>query len=390
VGAVFRLVVVLVAAGLLAVQVVRNAAVAMLATTKPTEASQLWSEHPATELSLAMTQIAQASRARRQVPPSAFAMIGDAAVKEPLAPEPFLVRGVRAELAGDGANAQRAFEAAQWRDPRSLPAAYFLADRYLKHGDLRRGLGEAAALSRLATGGATNMAPFIAVYAQDRANWPELRNWLLVNPELAESTLTALAHNAATVPAVLALADPREKARDAQWLAPLLVTLTSAGQYGEAKAIWQRMTRTQSTGLLYDAGFRDKASPPPFNWALTSSSVGLAERQAGKLHVLFFGTEDGILASQMVLLQPGEYRLSLQLGGDQARAKTLNWSIWCDKGEGPIASVRLDIAASAGWTFTIPAGCPAQWFKLSAVSGDIPQQVDVSIAALRLERLTRA
>src|SRR3982750_4418481 len=107
-----RAVVAIVAALLIAVQVVRNAAVSAFAEAKPDTAAKAWSGHPATEISLAMTEIARASRARRPVPQSAFAEIADAAAKEPLAPEPFLVRGVQAELAGDAVTAQRAFEAA--------------------------------------------------------------------------------------------------------------------------------------------------------------------------------------------------------------------------------------------------------------------------------------
>jgi hypothetical protein len=383
-----RLVLVLAAAALLAVQIVRNAAVEALASTRPAEAFQAWKGHPAAELSLAMTQIAQASRARRQIPPAAFRMIDDAAVKEPLAPEPFLVRGIQAELAGGGATAQRAFEAAQWRDPRSLPAAYFLAERYFRTADVGRGLREVAALARISPEGTGIVAPYLAAYAANSANWPDLRKLFRANPELADPTLTALARNADTVPAVLALADPRQKAPDAQWLPPLLATLTNAGQYAQARAIWQRMTGVPSTGLLYDTLFRDKASPPPFNWTLISSSVGLAERQAGgRLHVLFYGENDGFLASEMVLLQPGEYRLSMQLLGDQARARQLNWSVWCDKAEAPIASARLDVAAARGWIFRIPAACPAQWLKLSGVSGEMPQQVDATISSLQLERV---
>src|SRR5206468_6546767 len=125
-----RAIIAVVVALLIGLQVVRNAAVSALAQTRPGDSARLWQGHPASEIGVSMTDIARASRARRPIPASAFGMIADAAVKAPLAPEPFLVRGVQAQLAGDGAAAQRAFEAAQWRDPRSLPAAFFLADRY--------------------------------------------------------------------------------------------------------------------------------------------------------------------------------------------------------------------------------------------------------------------
>src|SRR5206468_496197 len=124
---------------------------------------------------------------------------------------------------------------------------------------------------------------------------------------------------------VLALADPAEKAGKAEWLEPLLTTLTGAGRYGEARGIWERTTGSRVNGLIYDPGFSDKVAPPPFNWALTSSTIGLAERQpGGRLHVIFYGHDDGFLASQMLLLQPGAYALSMHVLGDQVRTRALN------------------------------------------------------------------
>jgi hypothetical protein len=375
---------------LVSVQIVRNAAVRAFANTKPRVASGAWAGHPAAEIGTAMTDIALAARNRRPVPQSVFARLSDAAAKAPLAPEPFLVRGVQAKLAGDGATAQRAFEAAQWRDPRSLAAAYFLADRYFRTGDAERGLREVAALARLAPNGQAVVGPYLAAYASNPANWPALRRLLRANPQLADRTLAALSSNIATVPALLALADPQEKTKDSSWLPSLLVTLASAGKYAEARDIWAKMTgaRMGPGQLIYDPSFTDKGSPPPFNWDLSSSTVGLAERQpGGRLHVVFYGQEDGFLASQLVLLTPGAYRLSMQMLGDPARARSLSWSIWCDKASEPIASVTLDAAASRGWRFEVPQGCPAQWLKLGGVSSDMPQQSDVTIQALNLQQV---
>jgi hypothetical protein len=207
------------------------------------------------------------------------------------------------------------------------------------------------------------------------------------NPELARSALVALAQNMATVPAVLTLADPDLRPSAAPWLPPLFNTLTNAGQYVKARAIWAQASRVRADEPIHDASFSDKLSPPPFNWALTSSAVGLAERQSGgRLHVLFYGEQDGILATQLLLLSPGSYRLSMQLAGDVPHAKALNWSIWCDKSSAPIASVTLD-AAARGWNFAVPTSCPAQWIKLSGSSADIPQQADVTISAFKLEKV---
>jgi len=383
-----RLIVVIVAALLVAAQIVRNAAVGMLADRRPSDVVQVWHSNPSVEISLGMTRIAEAARDRRPVSSTVFEGMADAAAKDPLAPEPFLVAGVHAQLTGDGPAAQDAFEAAQWRDPRSLAAAYFLADRYFRAGDTPKGLTEVAALARLAPKGTLTVAPYLAAYARDPANWPELRKLFRANPGLGDDTLRALASNAATAPAVLALADPNEKPAKSGWLGPLLNTLTAAGQYDQARQIWSKAAGAKADELIHDASFSDASAPLPFNWALTTSAVGMAERQpGGRLHVVFYGQDDGVLAAQMVLLKAGSYRLTMPLLGDAANAKALTWSIWCDKAPTPLAGVTVDVAATRGWTFQIPSNCPAQWVKLAGSSTDIPQQVDVTIGRLKLDRM---
>ena len=50
---------------------------------------------------------------------------------------------------------------------------------------------------------------------------------------------------------------------------------------------------------MYDGGFTDSKSHGPFNWTLTSSTIGLAEREpGGRLHVIYYGQEEGVLASE--------------------------------------------------------------------------------------------
>lgn len=385
-----RAIVTIAATALVATQVVRNAAVSMLGDRRPEAAAQFWKSHPAVEISSAMTQIALAARGRRPVPAEVFATMSDAATREPIAPEPYLVRGVQAELAGDGERAQQAFEAAQWRDPRSLPAAYFLADHYFRTGDVGHGLDEIAALARLSPNGNVTVAPYLAAYGRNPANWPALKKMFRANPDLAESALLVMASGPETVPAVFALADPREKPEDAHWLPALINTLVAEGQYAKARQVWAATANKQSGQLIYDASFTDKRALPPFNWALTSSAIGLAERQSGgRLHVVFYGQDDGILASELLVLPPGEYRLSMQLLGDAHRARLLNWSLWCDKGDAPVASVTFEAAAAHGWQFTVPSGCAAQWLRLSGASGELPQQVDAIVGGLKLERLSK-
>lgn len=375
---------------LLAIAVVRSAVVANFAPIDPAIAARWWPDHPDVVIARGMIRIASLARSGKPVDQATLAAIYRAAPLAPLAVEPFLVRGVQAQIEGDEQAAKDAFTAAQRRDPRSLPAAYFLAEHYFKLSDAEHGLEETAAVSRLSPNGKATVAPYLAAYAQNPANWPALRRIFRSNPELQEAALVELAQRAQNAPAVLALADARNPGSASRWLPALVNSLNAAGQYSRARAIWAKVSGVQLPpgALLYDSGFRDTRASPPFNWSLNSSTVGLAERQpGGRLHVLFYGQQDGVLARQLLVLAPGAYRLDMRLLGDPSNASALSWGVRCDKGAEPFASATLD-AARNGLDFRVSANCPAQWLELSGRSADIPQPSDLTVSNLRISRAT--
>ena len=171
------------------------------------------------------------------------------------------------------------------------------------------GLRQTAILARLSPGGIASVAPFVAAYAQSRANWPQIRG--AVSSRSRRSRTACSSRWPATRPTAtrcspLPIRDHRST--DSPWLGVLLQSLTAAGQYSKAQAIWASVAgvRAEAGAFLFDAAFDSPKPPPPFNWALTSSTVGLAERQPGhRLHVIFYGSDDGVLASQLLLLPPG-------------------------------------------------------------------------------------
>lgn len=379
-----RLIVVL-AALLLAAQVVRNAAVNGLATLNPGLAARFWADHPLVEISLGLAEIGRSARERTAIAPGTFSMINDAAAKSPLSPEPFLVRGVQAQVARDLEGAKSAFLAAQRRDPRSMPAAYFLANYYYQSGDAVGGLEQTALLARLSPQ-AGLAVPYVAAYARNRSNWPQMHSLFRSDQDLESGVLVALAGDPSNADAILSLADPNFRKPDSQWLPILLSSLVGSGDYSRAHAIWSSIGGGRPGGaLLFDSSFSKPLPPRPFNWSLTSSTIGLAERQpAGRLHVIFYGSEDGVLASELLLLPAGSYRLQMQLVGASVHPEVLRWSIRCDRTSEPASSVAVDEAARTGWTFEVPSNCPAQWIELTGRSGDIAQQSEVTITGVNL------
>lgn len=370
---------------LLGAQVVRNAAANALFERSPGSAGLFWPGHPSVEIAQGMTEIGQAAHDQKPVSPAIFAKVDNAAIKAPLAPEPFLVRGVQNELAGNTGLAAQAFMAAEQRDARSLPAHYFLADVFYREGNGQRTLDEVGMLARLAPHGVESVAPYIATIAKDRSTWPQLKRMFRDNAGLEDASLAAMAADPANADAVLMLAT-RHPAAKASWPASLVNSLAAAGQYERARTLWAAMAnvRLAPGSILYDSGFTDSESPPPFNWLLSSSTVGLAEREkGGRLEAIFYGQEDGVLAKQLVLLRAGAYRLTSPFTGDAAHAGELVWSVRCDRDAKPFASAGLD-EVSHGWSFTVPSDCTAQWLELSGIASDVAQQVDVTIANLRL------
>ena len=375
------------AALLVGVQVVRNAAVAQFADTRPEAAARIWPSHPASELWLGLTQIGLTARQRAAVSPATLDLFRAAAKQAPLSPEPFLVRGVQAQLAGDNDAAQRAFLAAKLRDGRSIPARYFLAEQYFRAGDASKGLHEIATLSRMVPNGVTSLAPFVAMYAKDPRTQPQLRALFRSEPDLEQTALATLAADPRNIDLILALATP--SAAPPAWSGTLIQTLVAAGQYPNAYRVWAQTAHVPPTGaLVFDADFSANDAPPPFNWALTSSTLGLAERQpGGRLHIVYYGQEDGQLASQLLVLKPGRYRLAMALAGDVAHAASISWTLSCAGTKVQLLSLPLNNPgrAAAGVSFAVPADCPAQQLILAVSAPEIPQQADLTVGSLRLE-----
>jgi hypothetical protein len=374
---------------LLAIYAVRTAAIDQFADTAPATATRLWPGHPAVEINAGLTAIGSATGHRQPVAPATLTRIYDGARKSPLSPEPFLVRGIEAQLDGKAGLAERAFLAAELRDGRSVAARYFLAQAYFQSGQADRGMAEMTVLARLVPAGVSSLVPYLAAYAGNRATWPQLRSLFRSDPALEDAVLGTLARDPDKVDTVLALASPRATGAPG-WSTTLIATLVSAGDFGRAYRIWAAVSHLPPTpaSLVFDPQFSGSQAPPPFNWSLTSSRVGLAERRpGGALHVIFYGQEDGPLASQLLLLPPGTYHLAMQVTGDAAHARSLSWTLTCPKSSDPIASLPLDPAtASRGATFTVPAGCGAQSLQLVGRSSDFPEQADVTISRLSLTR----
>lgn len=341
----------------------------------------------------AMREIGTSAAKGGPMPVSAHQAMMSAARKAPLAPEPYLVEGTIAQIAGDGPRAERLFVAARMRDPRAPAARYFLADRYLRTNRIAAGLNEMAALARLSEKASEPLAPALAAYARTPGAVPQLRQFFRNAPTNRDVTLNILAQDPANAGLVLALAPPLplRQSPPPNWTISLVSALVTAGNHAAAEDVWRRINGVRDRGLLYDPQFRDRSAAPPFNWQLTSGSAGVAEASgSGGLSVIYYGREDSALATQLLRLPAGAYRLAMQVEAPTS-ASGLAWTVSCAVGAKrqllglPLTTARKDVLIG---DFVVPAGdCAVQWIELRGRTGDTSTTAQLTISALRLDRL---
>ena len=145
-----------------------------------------------------------------------------------------------------------------------------------------------------------------------------------------------------------------------------------------------------ASGTLYDPDFEGLAGPPPFNWELESSGEGFAQRGTRALRVEYSGREDTRLASQLLALAPGTYRLTFTAEGQtDAEGGEIAWTVSCHPGgptglEVPITGLDLSPKRFSS-EFTVPAsGCPGQWLRLVGDAAEFPEDQQVTIRDLRI------
>jgi hypothetical protein len=385
-----RAIAVVICALLLALLVVRNAFVKAYQVYDPSRAAAVWPTHPAIVFASSLAEVGASAAASRPVNSATIRRILEASIKAPLAPEPFLVRGVEAQVAGDDPLALQAFLEARKRDPRSVAARYFLADHYLKAGNTYQGLAEISALTRLVPQSLGGIAPPLAAFARLPGGQQQVARLLRNQPELEPWLLDKLAANPDDANLALSLWNGRSDNDERSWQQRLVNSLATAGRFHEARAAWARFNPgAGSQGDLIDPKFEGSAMPP-FGWELASGPAGVAEAGGdGSLHVLFYGRDDLVLARQTLLLKPGNYRLSVRVNGAQPSAKSLSWVVTCISPARQLASISLNAANSGiiAGDFTIPSqGCAAQRLELLGQAPELPEQVDISISDVRLTR----
>lgn len=346
------------------------------ATTDPARALD-WRPHdPVALLALAEQQLAQGD------PTAAQATARRLLAHEPLYGEAFRILAQASEQQGKREQALRLYQVAARRAPRDLATRAWLAQYYLRQGDYPRALGQLDILLRVAPQRAKTLHPALVQLAQDPAFARALADTLRSDPPWRAGFMAMLRDpkrgNPVAAGQVMGALQAQGGLSDDEY-ARWLDSLIGEGRWGEAYARWASRVAKPGGRLspVYNGDFAQTPSDAGFDWRRRRVPGVLLQfepavgRSGQAAYVQFLGRRvPGAGLEQPLLLEPGRYRLTVQLRAQALRSEMgLQWQVAC---AGPARVVaRSDaIDGDFGWRvlsteFAIPeTGCPGQWLRL--------------------------
>jgi tetratricopeptide (TPR) repeat protein len=313
-------------------------------------------------------------------------------VRAPLAEEPFFLSGLAMAAEGRDNEAQALFAEAVRRNPRFRAARLLLLNHYLQSGDVDQAGIEMAALNRLIPRASDVLINQVADMVRDPARGAALMRVLRANPAMQQNILSRLASTGADPALILRIASAVSSsihAEGSEWQRLLVSRLVERGRLYQAHQLWLGFNGLQGepgVKSIYDGDFSGKRGQAPFGWTLASGAAGVAEITKSGLQVDYYGREAADLASQVLLLRPGRYRLQFTAEGDASgEGSTLNWVIACLGNKHVILDHPLAKVGSArrtvGVGFAVPAGCAGQSLTLNGRPDEFPTEQSVLISA---------
>jgi hypothetical protein len=384
----------LIGVALLGLLVIRYSATNALLQAGPQMAAAVSPNNPRVVLTGALEELQLSGEVSAATEQRALAAFRQA----PLSEVPLLIAARKAMSARQEERAAPLIEAAIRRNPRSRYALLLRLDQEVRLGDVSQAAETMAILTRAFPNAGPLMTTQLAAMALDPSARPSVRLAMGRDAGLRANVLEQLARQGADPAIVLDLAGvirPTPRGEETpQWQRLLIDGMVERGQVAEAQRLWLRFSGADAAaarGGIYDREFAGLPGPPPFNWELETGSNGFAERTNGGLEVQYDGREAARLASQLLLLPPGDYRLGFTAeGGATGENGRLAWTVSCHPGGQPIVVaeiVGVDFNAKRiNGTFTVPPSrCPGQWIRLVGQSAEFPEAQQVTIRQLRIE-----
>ncbi len=363
-------------------EIISNTAADTFALDQPETALAWKGNHPAALAALAERQLA--SDSGEVDVPSVVDLAQRALRGDPLEDDALRAMAFAAEMGGDENQARSLMELASSRSSRDLTVQAWLFDNRLRAADYLDALKRVDIMLRVWPDISDYFLPVFAGLAVDPEGRdplvarlkqrPPWRNWLL-------SHLPKESEDPKALYPFYADLGTHQSSLTADEVRPYLQRLVEERDYSDAYAMQVEFLprdRMAMLGLLNDGGFEYPVSGLPFDWTIGNvrgarSEIVADDASNHVLHVEFYNTEVPYRhVSQLLLLRPGEYRLSGKVkSANLQNERGMQWTITCMEGKHQQLAATDRIKGSIPWTtfdttFEVPDSedCRAQEIRL--------------------------
>jgi hypothetical protein len=301
-----------------------------------------------------------------------------ALVVAPLAWEPFVGAAVPAFLAPGGAGDDEdvtLLREALRRNPRSEQARIMVLRNSASNNDITSAFAQLEGIRRLNGAAFEELIGQVAAGADDQAEVDEALTALAKHPGMVQAFVAGFERKPKSPEVVQYLISnlPPFALRNPATARTATNMLVRTSAFAQARQIWDRQVKSDPSSMVHSPDFSDRKAPPPFNWNLSESTSGVAEYgQKGGLSVSYYGRVPGVLANQLLVLQPGEHVAHMAYQPEGGADGAINVRIRC--AETGMILAKADVAGKAGVAksltlpFAVPgSGCSGQFLELAGV-----------------------
>jgi len=343
---------------------------------------------------------------QQRLPAGAADVARGAAVRFPLAYEPYFIAARAEEQAGRYRRATVLMEEARRRRPNSTSVRFLLLGYYSLANAYQKAIDEADMAMRVNSRSMTLILPaFAKLVAVDPKARQAIAVALAKEPVWRQAFLEVAANEKMDPDAAAALVADVRRLSPSRIPGPeevfLIRVLFNAGEARRARALWEsyQPAGRRPIAAVFDGDFRGAQGMPPFIWNYQSGQDGNAEiAKAGpgnppSLEINYFGDDETGLAEQTLAIKPGRYRLSSTFRGESSSPDIrLSWTLTCHSTNQPIGALRLQPLGSASITretaVSVPlSGCGGQKLTLVGQPSDLSSSLSAQITNVSLVSL---
>lgn len=273
------------------------------------------------------------------------------------------------------------------RDPRSRAARILLLRQMAAKGDIEGSFDQLAVLSRLNPALVSSIMDAVTGRISSPRQVDEALAAIEGHDELYQAFVYRMARKPKSREVVLRLSEglPANVISKQDIRRVIVEQLVGVGEYGAARSLWQKGNASGASGLVHAPDFSDGNALPPFNWYLQVGTTGAAERsRSGGILVTYYDRDPGSLATQLITLSPGKYRVIADFEVLAGSVDNIRLRLVCKGSNAQLAENALYSRTlrknRLSVEFVVPAfNCPAQVLDVFGAARDMRGESQVRI-----------